>query len=73
MLKLNKSDQFCNRIIEYVQEHETGYIEASLAICDEFEVDPSSVKTMISQPIKEKIEIEAVELNFLKQSGVLPI
>lgn len=51
-------------------------MDAVVLYCEENEIDPSTVGSMINKSLKEKIKIEAQELNLLKdksKSGKLPI
>jgi len=53
-----------------------SYMDAVVLYCEENEIDPSTVGSMINKSLKEKIKIEAQELNLLKdksKSGKLPI
>lgn len=50
-------------------------MDAIVLYCDENEIDISTVKSMVSKSLKEKIKAEAERLNMLKtkRGGVLPI
>ena len=43
--------------------------------CDENALDPSQVSSLVSKSLKEKIQVEATDLNMLKipKCGVLPV
>ena len=43
-----------------------NYIEAIVVFCEQHYLDPQSVKHLITPPLKEKIEADATNLNFLK-------
>lgn len=43
-----------------------GYIECTVEICQRFGIEIESVKRSLPKVIKEKIELEASELNLLK-------
>jgi len=64
---------FAQKIEEIVKEKEITHMEAVLWYCSEQEIEPDSVKGMISKPLKEKIEANARELNFLPRQAQLPI
>ena len=55
--------------------HQINYIDAIVHYCDENDIDVESVSKLISKPLKEKIKLDAVKLNFIKKTskGVLPI
>ena len=48
-------------------------MEAVLWYCSDQDIEPDSVKGLISKPLKEKIEANARELNFLPKQAQLPI
>lgn len=50
-----------------------SYIDTVIDICEEHDIDPSQVKKFLNNTIREKIEIEAKELNFLPKGTELPI
>lgn len=45
---------------------ELNYIECVSHVCEKLEVDYDSLKKVLSNNIKEKLELEAMELNLLK-------
>jgi hypothetical protein len=47
------------------KEPSLGYIECTVEICTKYEVDFDSLKKVLNKSIKEKIEVEAMELNLL--------
>ena len=51
------------------------YMDAILWYCEQNELDPSQVSSLISKSLKEKIQVEATNLKMLKipRCGVLPI
>jgi len=48
-------------------------MDAIIHICDEIDVDLEDVRRFISPVIKEKIEAEAMRLNFLPRQNTLPL
>ena len=42
-----------------------NYIECAVEICQKYDVDIESLKKVLSKNIKEKIEVDAMELNLL--------
>ena len=66
--------QFSLRIEEIKrQSGDMTYMDAVLHFCDENKIDPAEVGKLISKPLKEKITLEAQELNLLAKTGKLPI
>jgi len=52
---------------------ECSYIDAIIHYCEENDVDFDIVPKLISNSIKEKLQAEAINLNFLPKVGILPI
>ena len=61
---LNKS-RFSKLIEATVAEKTIGYMEAILLVCSDNNIEPEDVKKFISPIIKNKLEAEAMDLNFL--------
>mgnify|MGYP001345118509 CR=1 FL=1 len=64
---------FAQKIEEIVKEKQITHMEAVLWYCGEQDIEPDSVKGMISKPLKEKIEANARDLNFLPRQAQLPV
>ena len=63
-------------IIEYiVKTKKISYIDAIVKYCEDNEMDPSNVGSLISKSLKDKIQQEAEKLNLVEKSStaVLPI
>ena len=60
-------------IEQMVKETELSYMEAVLDYAKNSEIEPEAMAKMLNQSIKDKIEVEAQNLNMLKKSGQLPI
>ena len=58
-----------------VANGDVTYIEAIVNYCEAHGIqDPGSIKKLIPKPLKEKIEAEAIDLNYIKStSQKLPI
>jgi hypothetical protein len=52
---------------------QTSYMDAILDYCEKNEIEPDMVAPLISKPLKEKIEADARELNFLPRVATLPV
>lgn len=61
---LNKS-KFSKLIESEVVDKSIGYMEAILLVCSKNDIEPEDVKKFISPVIKDKLEAEAMDLNFL--------
>ena len=64
---------FAQKIEEIVKDKQITHMEAVLWYCDDQEIEPDSVKGLISKALKEKIEANARALNFLPRQAQLPI
>jgi hypothetical protein len=56
-----------------VQEKKLSYIEAVVDICDENKLEVEDISKYITGIIKNKIEAEARNLNFLPKQNTLPL
>jgi len=69
--------QFMNRakfsklIESQVIDKKLSYMDAVIETCDMTNIDPQDVKKFISKVIKEKIEAEAMSLNYLPKQNEL--
>ena len=69
------SKEFSLKIENIVKEKRCSYMDAVVLYCEENEIDPGTVKSLISKSLKEKIKLEATNKRMLKypRSGQLPI
>ena len=67
--------KFAMKIEEMVIKGKGGvsYMEAILEYCEKHEMEPDAIVPLISKPLKEKVEADARELNFLPRVATLPI
>ena len=63
--------KFSKLIEEQVIDKKLGYIDAVVEVCSITELEPEDVSKFISPVIKEKIEAEAMSLNFLPKQNEL--
>jgi len=60
--------------IECLVNQEHSYIEAVLAMCEKYELEPQIGAKYLTKPIIEKLEKEGMEYNLLpKKSPELPV
>lgn len=50
-----------------------SYMDAILDYCEKNQMEPDAIAPLISKPLKEKLEADARELNFLPKVATLPI
>ena len=69
------SKEFSLKIENIVREKRISYMDAVVWYCDNNDIDTSTVGPMINKSLKEKIQIEAQNLNMLNipKSNTLPI
>ena len=68
------SKEFSLQIEKIVQERKgISYMDAILRYCEENEIDPSTVAPMLTKALKDKVTIEAQNLNYIPKTGQLPI
>lgn len=67
---MNRS-KFTQIIEQKVRELNLSYIEAVVETCKSTSIEPEDVKKFISPLIKEKIETEAMNLNYLPKQNQL--
>jgi hypothetical protein len=68
------SKEFSLEIEKIVQERKgISYMDAILRYCEENELDPGTVAPMITKTLKDKITIEAQNLNYIPKTGQLPL
>jgi hypothetical protein len=63
--------KFSKLVEKQVMEKKLSYIDAVVEACDITNIDPEDVKKFISPVIKEKIEAEAMALNYLPRQNTL--
>ena len=60
-------------IEQLVKDKKISYMEAVLHYAETSEIEPEAMAKMLNQSIKDKIEVEAQNLNMLKKTAKLPI
>ena len=67
-------NDFVKSVEEYVRKNGGTYIDAILHMCELFEVEPQIAAKFLSQPIIEKVGVEGIDINILKENDAkLPI
>ena len=67
---LTKS-KFAKLVESTVSELKIPYMEAILHLCEKNDIEPEDVKKFISPIIKDKVEAEAMNLNYLPKTASL--
>jgi hypothetical protein len=73
LMTLNTSKTFSLEIEKIAQEKNISHMDAVLDYCYRQEIEPDTVGRLISKSLKEKIEANARELNFLPRQAQLPV
>ena len=68
---MNKK-KFTKMVEDCVRTKSMSYMDTVVYLCDENNLEIEDVKKYIAISIKEKIEFEAMKLNFLQKSESLP-
>ena len=63
--------KFTKLIESTVSELRIPYMDAILHLCDKNDIEPEDVKKFISPIIRDKLEAEAMKLNFLPKGNEL--
>ena len=71
--KLMTPKKFSISIEKTVQESGISYMDALLDYCDKYQLEPEMIKPLITKSLKEKVEVDARNLNFLPKVATLPI
>ena len=70
---MNTAKTFSLEIEKIANEKKITHMEAVLDYCYRNEIEPDTVGLRISKSLKEKIEANARELNFLPKRAQLPV
>lgn len=68
---LNKQ-KFSMLIEETVLNDKISYMDAIIEVCEKNMIDLEEVKKFVSNSIRDKLEAEARELNYLPKQNTLP-
>ena len=67
------ANEFSMHIEKIAADTNTPCMDIVLKYCEENFLEPEDVSKLISQPLKDKIEMEFRELNYLPQEATLDI
>jgi|TARA_B110000977_G_C10873401_1_gene414552 hypothetical protein len=70
---MNTAKTFSLEIENIAKDKRISHMEAVLWYCTKQGIEPDTVGTLISKSLKEKIEANARDLNFLPRQAQLPI
>ena len=72
-MALSTTKTFSLEIESIAKEKRVTHMEAVLWYCKKEGIEPDTVSSLISKSLKEKIEANARELNYLERQAKLPI
>jgi len=67
------ANEFSLYIEQMVREKKLSYMDAILEYCKENYLEPSDVSNFINSNLKDKLELEFRDLNYLPQQGKLDV
>ena len=70
---MNTTKTFSLKIENIAQEKRITHMEAVLWYCKSEGIEPDTVGNLISKALKQKIEANARDLNFLPRQAQLPV
>jgi hypothetical protein len=65
--------RFPREVENHVQKFGVSYIDAVIAVCEQFGIEPQVAAKFLNKPIIEKIKAEGQELNLLPKKTRLPV
>lgn len=71
--KFRSPNEFSLYIEEKVVREKIGYMDAIIHYCEEVDIDIESISKLINQSLKDKVQNEAEENNYIKRRGKLPL
>ena len=72
-MALNTSKTFSMEIERIALEKQITHLDAVLDYCHRQDIEPDTVSNLISKGLKEKIEANERDLNFLPKQAQLPL
>jgi hypothetical protein len=67
------TNEFALFIESIVQEKRISHMDAVLLYCEQNFIDPEDISRMINKNLKQKIELNMIEQNYLPKKGSLDI
>ena len=67
------TNEFALYIEELVVEKRISHMDAVLLYCEKNYIDPEDISKLINKNLKQKIELNAIESNYLPKKGTLDL
>ena len=71
--RFRSPNEFSLYIEEKVLQESISYMDAVIGYCNDIDIDVESVTKLINQSLKDKIQNEAEEQNYMRPRGKLPL
>ena len=71
--KILTKKRFCDIVENYVFTKKETYLDAITDIMTEHSIEPERISNLINTSIKDKLEAEARNLNYLERINTLPL
>lgn len=67
----NNANEFSMHIEKLAIDREISFVEAILEFCEEHSIEPKDVSNMINQSLRNKLELNFQDLNYLPKTARL--
>lgn len=67
------SNSFSLYIEQVVKEKKCSHLDAILQYCEENYIDPQDIKSLISKSLKQKVETNFIDMNYLPKKAKLDV
>ena len=71
--RFRSPNEFSLYIEEKVLQESIGYMDAVIGYCNDIDIDVEAVTKLINQSLKDKIQNEAEDQNYMRPRGKLPL
>jgi 2-hydroxy-3-keto-5-methylthiopentenyl-1-phosphate phosphatase len=71
--RFRSPNEFSLYIEERVLQESISYMDAVIQYCEDIDIDVESVTKLINQSLKDKIQNEAEDQNYMRPRGKLPL
>tara|TARA_Y100001937_G_C7061520_1_gene303960 strand:- start:302 stop:535 length:234 start_codon:yes stop_codon:yes gene_type:complete len=71
--KLMTPKKFSIMIEKIAKDSGCNHMDAVIDYCEKNKIEPEQIKSLVTKSLKEKLEVNARELNFLPKVATLPI
>jgi hypothetical protein len=65
--------RFSKMVESTVRDLQLSHMDAIIHLCDQYQIDLEDCKKYVSPVIKQKLEAEAMNLNFFPKGNELPV